>query len=98
MRAPAWLFAAALTPAAAGAATVLDFEAPPAPATVTTQFSASGVLFHFGFLSRAEGDDVFVHFRAIQGNGFKSLQEGQKVSFLVTKGPKGLQAEQVQPL
>ena len=52
----------------------------------------------FGFLSRPDGDDVFVHFRAIQGSGFKSLQEGQKVSFLVTKGPKGLQADQVQPL
>jgi CspA family cold shock protein len=39
-----------------------------------------------------------VHFRAIQGTGFKSLQEGQKVSFVVTKGPKGLQADQVTPL
>lgn len=53
MRGPAWLLAAALTPAAAGAATVLDFETPPAPATVTSQFSASGVLFNSGFLSRA---------------------------------------------
>jgi CspA family cold shock protein len=41
---------------------------------------------------------VFVHFRAIEGSGFKSLQEGQKVSFVVTKGQKGLQAEQVQTL
>jgi CspA family cold shock protein len=39
-----------------------------------------------------------VHFRAIEGSGFKSLQEGQKVSFVVTKGQKGLQAEQVQAL
>ena len=52
----------------------------------------------FGFISREGGEDVFVHFRAIQGSGFKPLQEGQKVSFLVTKGPKGLQADQVQPL
>ncbi|MBB5016036.1 cold-shock protein [Rehaibacterium terrae] len=52
----------------------------------------------FGFISRAEGEDLFVHFRAIQGTGFKSLQEGQKVSFTVTQGPKGLQADQVQPL
>ncbi|HEV2623110.1 MAG TPA: cold-shock protein [Frateuria sp.] len=52
----------------------------------------------FGFISRASGDDVFVHFRAITASGFKSLQEGQKVSFIVTKGPKGLQADQVQPL
>ncbi|ALN89630.1 MULTISPECIES: cold-shock protein [Lysobacter] len=50
----------------------------------------------FGFISREGGDDVFVHFRAIQGQGFKSLQEGQKVSFVVTQGQKGLQADQVQ--
>lgn len=50
----------------------------------------------FGFLSRDNGADVFVHFRAITGTGFKSLQEGQKVSFVVTQGPKGLQADQVQ--
>lgn len=50
----------------------------------------------FGFISRENGEDVFVHFRAIQGTGFKSLQEGQKVSFSVVKGPKGLQADEVQ--
>jgi len=50
----------------------------------------------FGFLARENGPDVFVHFRAITGTGFKSLQEGQKVSFVVTQGPKGLQADQVQ--
>ena len=49
----------------------------------------------FGFLSRATGDDVFVHHTAIQGNGFRSLQEGQQVEFNVVKGPKGLQAENV---
>jgi CspA family cold shock protein len=49
----------------------------------------------FGFLSRANGEDVFVHFSAIQSNGFRSLQEGQAVSFDVVKGPKGLQAENV---
>jgi CspA family cold shock protein len=51
----------------------------------------------FGFISRENGEDVFVHFRAIQGTGFKSLQEGQKVTFTVVKGPKGLQADQVTP-
>ena len=51
----------------------------------------------FGFINRDKsGDDVFVHFRAIQSSGFKSLQEGQKVSFSVNQGPKGLQADQVQ--
>jgi CspA family cold shock protein len=50
----------------------------------------------FGFLSRANGEDVFVHFSAIQSNGFRSLQEGQAVQFNVVKGPKGWQAENVQ--
>lgn len=49
----------------------------------------------FGFLSRATGDDVFVHFSAISSNGFRSLQEGQQVEFNVVKGPKGFQAENV---
>jgi cold shock protein len=52
----------------------------------------------FGFISRENGEDVFVHFRAIQTQGFKSLQEGQKVTFTVTQGQKGLQADAVQPL
>ena len=51
----------------------------------------------FGFISRENGPDVFVHFRAISGSGFKSLQEGQKVSFKVVTGQKGLQAEDVTP-
>jgi CspA family cold shock protein len=50
----------------------------------------------FGFISREGGEDLFVHFRAIVGTGFKTLKEGQKVSFVVTKGPKGFQADQVQ--
>jgi CspA family cold shock protein len=49
----------------------------------------------FGFISRENGPDVFVHFRAITGTGFKTLQEGQKVSFKVTQGQKGLQADEV---
>ncbi|MEG0013105.1 MAG: cold-shock protein [Cellulosilyticaceae bacterium] len=49
----------------------------------------------FGFIAREDGDDVFVHFSAIQGDGFKSLEEGQKVSFEITQGPRGAQAENV---
>jgi CspA family cold shock protein len=53
----------------------------------------------FGFISRNSGDgDVFVHFSAIQSNGFRSLAEGQSVEFNVTKGAKGLQAENVKAL
>ena len=52
----------------------------------------------FGFIARDNGEDVFVHFRAIQGTGFKSLKEGQKVSFKVVQGQKGLQAEEVTPM
>jgi CspA family cold shock protein len=52
----------------------------------------------YGFLTRQSGEDVFVHFSAIQSKGFRSLQEGQAVSFSVVKGPKGLQAENVQVL
>nr|WP_145480239.1 cold-shock protein [Stenotrophomonas rhizophila] len=51
----------------------------------------------FGFISRANGEDVFVHFRAIETQGFKSLKEGQAVSFEVVQGQKGLQADKVQP-
>ena len=50
----------------------------------------------YGFIGRESGDDVFVHFSAIQGEGYRSLKEGEKVSFDVTKGPKGLQAENVE--
>jgi CspA family cold shock protein len=52
----------------------------------------------FGFITRQSGEDVFVHFSAVQSSGFRSLQEGQQVSFSVTKGPKGFQAENVQVL
>ncbi|MGA2690061.1 MAG: cold-shock protein [Candidatus Korobacteraceae bacterium] len=56
----------------------------------------------YGFISRQNGEDVFVdvfvHYSAIQTNGFRSLQEGQAVSFNVVKGPKGWQAENVQVL
>ncbi|GAB3041138.1 MULTISPECIES: cold-shock protein [Oleiagrimonas] len=53
----------------------------------------------FGFISREDGgEDLFVHFRSIQSSGFKSLQEGQKVSFVAVKGDKGMQADQVQIL
>ncbi len=49
----------------------------------------------FGFIEQEGGDDIFVHFSSIQGDGFKSLAEGQPVSFEVVKGNKGLQAANV---
>jgi CspA family cold shock protein len=49
----------------------------------------------FGFITRQSGDDVFVHFSAIQGMGYRSLDEGQAVEFVVTETPKGLQASDV---
>ena len=52
----------------------------------------------YGFISRENGEDVFVHFSAIQSNGFRSLKEGQPVTFNVVKGQKGWQAENVQVL
>jgi len=52
----------------------------------------------FGFIQRSSGEDVFVHFSAIQSDGYKSLNEGQAVEFEVTRGPKGLQAANVTSL
>ena len=49
----------------------------------------------FGFIAREGGDDVFVHFSAIQSEGFKNLQEGDRVEFTVEQGPKGSQASNV---
>ena len=49
----------------------------------------------FGFITRNEGDDVFVHFRSIRGDGYRTLDEGQSVEFNLVEGPKGLQAEDV---
>lgn len=51
----------------------------------------------YGFITGEDGSDVFVHFSAIQGEGFKSLAEGQKVTYEVTQGPKGAQASNVRP-
>lgn len=52
----------------------------------------------FGFIAPTDGsNDVFVHFSAIRGSGFRSLSEGQKVSFEVQRGPKGMQATNVNP-
>lgn len=51
----------------------------------------------FGFIQQESGADVFVHFSAISGSGFKTLAEGQEVTFTVTQGPKGPQAENVTP-
>jgi len=49
----------------------------------------------YGFISRNQGDDVFVHYTAIEADGFRSLRDGQRVEFTVEQGPKGLQAVQV---
>jgi CspA family cold shock protein len=49
----------------------------------------------YGFITREEGEDVFVHYSAIQGQGFRNLEEGQSVEFDVEQGPKGLQANNV---
>jgi len=49
----------------------------------------------YGFIEREEGDDVFVHYSAILGDGFRNLDEGQRVEFTVEQGPKGLQAASV---
>jgi CspA family cold shock protein len=52
----------------------------------------------YGFIARNGGDDVFVHFSAIQTDGYKTLNEGQAVEFEITDGPKGPQASNVRPL
>jgi CspA family cold shock protein len=52
----------------------------------------------YGFISREDGPDVFVHYSAIKSDGYRNLQEGQKVEFTVEKGPKGLQAANVEPV
>lgn len=49
----------------------------------------------YGFISRSDGEDVFVHYSAIEGDGYRNLEEGQPVEFEVTTGPKGLQASAV---
>jgi CspA family cold shock protein len=52
----------------------------------------------YGFITREDGPDVFVHYSAIQTDGFRNLTEGQKVEFTIENGPKGLQASNVMPL
>ena len=51
----------------------------------------------YGFIQRESGEDVFVHYSAIQSDGYRTLQEGQTVEFTVSRGPKGLQASNVVP-
>ncbi len=77
----------------------------PLAPTVGEQSNGSGTVkwFNaekgFGFIAQQDGgDDVFVHYSAIQTNGYKSLDENQQVEFDVTQGPKGPQAENVRPL
>jgi CspA family cold shock protein len=52
----------------------------------------------YGFIQRDQGEDVFVHFRAIRGDGYRTLKDGQRVEFNVVQGAKGLQAEDVELL
>ncbi|NOX18114.1 MAG: cold-shock protein [Chlorobi bacterium] len=52
----------------------------------------------YGFISQEDGDDVFVHFQSIVSDGYKTLEEGQRVEFEVTQGQKGLQASEVKAL
>ena len=52
----------------------------------------------YGFIERASGDDVFVHYNAIVGDGYRNLEEGQRVEFTVVQGQKGLQAQDVVPI
>lgn len=52
----------------------------------------------YGFIAREGGEDVFVHYSAIKADGYRSLNEGQKVEFTIEKGPKGLQAADVVPV
>jgi cold shock protein len=66
--------------------------------TVTGQVKFFNESKGFGFISQANGPDVFVHFSAIQGKGFKTLTEGQQVEFTIGQGQKGPQAENVNPL
>lgn len=66
--------------------------------TVTGQVKFFNESKGFGFISQANGPDVFVHFSAIQGKGFRTLTEGQQVEFTIGQGQKGPQAENVNPL
>ena len=75
-------------------------RADPSPAPVGSDMSQGTVKWFnaekgYGFISRADGPDVFVHYSGIDGHGFRSLEENQHVEFEVTQGPKGLQATHV---
>src|SRR5580765_1936804 len=77
--------------ASAGLRTRVQQEFQVASGTVKWFNEAKG----FGFISQTDGEDVFVHFSAIQGDGFKTLAEGEALEFDVTRGPKGLNASNV---
>ncbi|CAI8152740.1 cold-shock protein [Pseudidiomarina mangrovi] len=67
-------------------------------ATVTGKVKFFNEAKGFGFIEQEQGADVFVHFSAIQSDGFKTLAEGQKVQFTIEQGPKGPQASNVVPM
>lgn len=85
------------------AAIMLVMALPPLPARMKGPRETGRVKWFnatkgFGFITREQGDDVFVHYRSIRGEGHRTLREGQRVEFVVVKGDKGLQAEDVQSL
>ena len=78
-----------------GSAPLTQQEAPLAEQGTVKWFSNEK---GYGFISRPDGDDVFVHYTAIAGDGYRSLNEGQEVEFDIVDGPKGQQAANVRPV
>jgi CspA family cold shock protein len=91
---PRWSYAARVAGGSLGLAALWKEVTELATGTVKFFNAEKG----YGFISREEGDDVFVHFSAIEGTGYKSLEEGQRVEFDVGPGQKGDEARNVRPV